>query len=161
MISPEENPFVVEFNVRFGDPETQVLMPLLEGGLYRALLACANNQLATFSETHPLNLKKKTSAVHVVLASEGYPQLSDSPMRLNGKILLKEKKNPYIYRFFSGVGRQNGHLVNSGGRVLGITALGSSQEEARKFAYEDLAQISFPGAKWRRDIGLETNGSVE
>ncbi len=144
---------VVEFNVRFGDPETQVLMPLLEGELHRVMLACVEGKLGALSQD-VLKLKTETS-IHIVLASQGYPSLDKrAPMKLNCEITLEEEEEPLVQRFFAGVKKEGDRLVNSGGRVLGITALGRDKEEARKLAYQALERVSFSGAQWRRDIGL-------
>ncbi len=136
---------VLEFNVRFGDPETQTVLPLLNWNIVKALKSVAENDLTTF-----INLKITTNnkfSVHVVKASEGYP---DSPI-LNREIDIKN--SPQLY--FAGVKLENEQLLTNGGRVLGATGIGDSFDYARKQAYEYLDSVTFDGAQFRSDIGSQ------
>ena len=150
----DDSPSVVEFNVRFGDPETQVLLPLLEGDLHPVMLACVEGRLKDCPQALELKLKRE-AAVHVVMASGGYPAVDGNPMQLNSPIVFSngEAEDFSVQRFFSGVREENGQLFNSGGRVLGITAVQKDRVKARHLVYGALKDISFAGAQWRGDIG--------
>lgn len=136
--------FVLEYNVRLGDPETQVLLPRLKSDLLELIVA------ATSHELHNLRCDlSEEVAVHVVAASEGYPQ---ADMRLFQAIKAPKATEFQGQLFYAGVGTQSGELVNTGGRVLGITALGMTKAQARTKAYSDLGKINFAGMYWREDI---------
>ena len=140
---------VIEFNVRFGDPETQVLLPLLEGDIVPLFLAAARRNLCGCVPPVVADM----TAIHVVMASEGYPDVTGQGMRLGSQIDLAPGTNDNTQVFFSGVKRKDGVLVNAGGRVLGVTALGKTLDEARRNVYARIEKIKFAGAHWRRDIG--------
>jgi phosphoribosylamine--glycine ligase len=139
---------VIEFNARFGDPETQVLLPMIEDDLVPLFLAAAKGELATAKAP----TFKKSAAVHVVMASEGYPETFGAGMRLGEKIDLPPINDNAIV-FIAGAKKKDGAWVNSGGRVLGVTALGATINDARDNAYKAIDQIHFNGAHWRKDIG--------
>lgn len=139
---------VIEFNVRFGDPEAQILMPLIDADIVPLFMAAAKGELA--SCTVPA-LNEKT-AVHVVMVSEGYPDVAGKGMRL-GQTIEISANNDNAQVFFAGVKKQDGAWTNTGGRVLGVTALGATLEEARTKAYAEIDRIKFNGAHWRKDIG--------
>ncbi|TDJ07228.1 MAG: phosphoribosylamine--glycine ligase [Deltaproteobacteria bacterium] len=149
---------VIEFNVRLGDPEAQILLPLVEGDLVPTLLSAAQGKLSELG-SKVIKLKPETS-VHIVMASGGYPSTDGTKMDLGNEITYPqdllpgvEDKNNFI--FLAGAKKSaDGPLVNSGGRVLGVTALGPELEGARKLAYQTLKDVSFKGAHWRTDIGL-------
>jgi len=145
-----EEPFVLEFNARFGDPEAQGIMPLVKRGLFAHLNAVAAN-----SERPPLPESSQSASVVVVLASKGYPEnpLAGDP------ITLRPLSNSNIVVFHAGTGRNtNGQLVTSGGRVLNVVATGPSVESARKDAYSVIGKsVQFPGMHYRSDIG---NGQI-
>ncbi len=155
----DDGPRVLEFNVRFGDPETQALMPLLESDLHPYLLACVEGTLA---QLPPPTLKKQT-AVHIVLASGGYPDTGQTPLSLGHPITYRggnwpgelpaKLQVPHIHHFFAGVSGSAENLINNGGRVLGITATGDDLQQARTRAYAEVDKIHFEGAQWRGDIG--------
>jgi phosphoribosylamine--glycine ligase/phosphoribosylaminoimidazole synthetase len=147
-----DGPKVLEFNARFGDPETQVVLPLLESDLLDVLSACAEGRLAGTDVRW-----KDESAVCVVAASAGYPEKAQS-----GKTLtLPEKTETGAIVFQAGTRRENGQLLTSGGRVLGVTALGADFTAARQKAYRLLEKISFEGMQYRQDIGArEANRQV-
>lgn len=135
---------VIEFNVRMGDPETQALLPRIKTDLLDLIDKAFRHQLSSQSvEVFP------QSAIHVVLVSQGYPERT---MSLGHPLTLPPKLQSEVY--FAGVADKNDFLVNSGGRVLGVTALASSRGEAREIAYRDVAQIHFEGCYCREDIGL-------
>lgn len=136
--------FVLEFNVRMGDPETQALMPRIESDLARLIMAAVSHELKNQScQLSPCH------SVHVVAVSEGYPQ---AQMQLGGIIDYPSSLASGAQLFFSGVKKQGSHLVNSGGRVLGVTAIANSREEARQIAYSEIHKVSFPGMYLRKDI---------
>jgi phosphoribosylamine--glycine ligase len=143
---------VIEFNTRFGDPETQILLPLLENDLAPLFVKAATGALG--DEAVKL---RESSAVHVVMASQGYPETFGDGMKLGQKIDLPESllqgSNDNSLLFVMGARRKNGAWTNEGGRVLGITGLGASMEEAREKAYRAIETIRFSGAHWRKDIG--------
>ncbi|MEK7483003.1 MAG: phosphoribosylglycinamide synthetase C domain-containing protein, partial [Planctomycetota bacterium] len=146
----DEKISVLEFNVRFGDPEAQILLPLIETDLVPYFQKIAEGGKITSLEK--IRLRKET-AVHVVLTSEGYAAIDETPMRLGETISLPQTTPESPIIFFAGVQRNtSGNLVNSGGRVLGVTALGNSLESARKKVYPFIQQIHFRGVHWRKDI---------
>ena len=139
-------PSVLEFNCRFGDPETQVILPLLEGDLAQALLDCAEGRLDPESiEAAP------GAAACVVLAAEGYPQ---SPRRGDEIHGIDDAVREGALVFHAGTGLRDGHLVTDGGRVLSVVGMGFDVAEARERAYAAAGQIHFHGMQMRRDIGL-------
>ncbi|EGG99699.1 Phosphoribosylamine--glycine ligase [gamma proteobacterium IMCC2047] len=145
----EQDVSVIEFNVRFGDPETQTLMPLVQGSLYDLLYACATGTLA---DSKPDVSLSDLYSVHVVLASGGYPSIDASPLDTGNNIEISGTFDDNCHLFYAGVKESEGQLVNSGGRVLGLTALGDSLAEARQKAYANFGKISLKGAHWRTDI---------
>jgi phosphoribosylamine--glycine ligase len=137
---------VVEFNVRFGDPETQPLLALLDSPLLPLLLGAATGTLAEV----PPPTWKPGAAVTVVMASKGYPESSSKGDVIVGTETLD--RDPAVHVIHAGTARADGRLVTAGGRVLAVTAVGVDVADARAKAYEGVAMISFPGAQWRRDI---------
>lgn len=145
---------VLEFNCRFGDPETQVLMPRIQGDLVPALVACAEGQLADAR----LEWLEET-AVCVQMVSQGYPAAPVTGMAIGGL----DKVPQDVMVFHGGTRRQDGQLVTDGGRVLGVTAIGRTMAEARTRAYAGVSAIRFEGAQWRTDIasGMDALGEGE
>lgn len=145
---------VIEFNVRLGDPETQVVLPLLEGDFSGALLAAATGTLNEFSGE--LKMSQALRAVHVVKVSKNYPSIDGTPMLLGQKISIDESLVEALDEkhklFFAGVNKQDETLVNSGGRVLGVTVLAATTDEARTRAYQLLESVYFEGQFYRTDI---------
>ncbi len=141
-----EEPFVLEFNARFGDPEAQGIIPLVKHGLFAHLNAVAAN-----SSKPPLPEWSQSASVVVVLASKGYPE---NPMT-GDPITIRPLSNRNIVVFHAGTGKNtNGQLVTSGGRVLNVAATGPSVESARRDAYSVIGKsIQFPGMHYRSDIG--------
>jgi phosphoribosylamine--glycine ligase len=140
---------VLEFNARFGDPETQSLVPLLEGDLLAALAAAANGRLARVE----LGLAEG-AAVTVVLAAESYPAEGDSGSPIDG---IESAEAAGAQVFHAGTALRGGRLVTNGGRILNVTAAGESLESARSRAYAAADLISFPGMRRRGDIALEAS----
>ncbi len=148
MISPEGKPNVVEFNVRFGDPETQVVLPLLEDDLATILLKSAEGDLSDY-EVSGFKFKPGQWAVTVVLASEGYPGSYTSGF----PITFPEKTPENSLIFHAGTRKTPEQvIVTNGGRVLNVTGLGDSLESARKNAYAVVDQVQFDHQFCRRDI---------
>lgn len=146
MLTPE-GPKVLEFNARFGDPETQVVLPRLEGDLVNIMLAVAEGR----PEDIVLSWSEKW-AVSVVLASEGYPGSYEK-----GKVILgleEAQDLDGVIVFHAGTAlNPDGELITAGGRVLNVVALGDTFEEARNRAYEACELIKFEGVQYRSDIG--------
>jgi phosphoribosylamine--glycine ligase len=140
----DEGPRVLEFNCRFGDPETQAVVPLLEGDLLEALAAAARGD-ASGAEVRAA----EGAAVTVVLAAEHYPADGDRGSAISG---VEDAEEAGALVFHAGTARQGEQLVTNGGRILAVTGLGSSLEDARAAAYEAAGRISFPGMRYRRDI---------
>jgi len=141
-----KGPMVLEFNARFGDPETQTILPRMESDLVEALEACVEGRL---SETE-FRWKPGASAC-VVAASAGYPGIYDVGLPIAG--LEEAARLPGVEIFHAGTTLDGGVYRTSGGRVLGVTATGDTLEEALGWAYEALGRISFEGMVYRPDIG--------
>ena len=139
-------PRVLEFNARFGDPETQVYLARLEDDLADLLLASAEGRLAGRELRW-----KPGAAVCVVMASAGYPGSSPKGLPIRG--LDAAAALPGVKVFHAGTALREGRVVTNGGRVLGVTATGDDVAEARRRAYAAVAAIQFEGAQWRTDIG--------
>lgn len=143
-------PKVLEFNARFGDPECQPLMMRLQSDIVEIMLATVNRKLDNIT----LKWDDRT-AVCVVLASEGYGWKPDNQVRKGVEItgLDKAAKLKDVVVFHAGTKLEGGKIVTSGGRVLGVTALGDNLEDARRKAYEACELIHFDGMQYRKDIG--------
>ena len=141
-----DGPKVVEFNCRFGDPETQAVLPLLDGDLAQIMLACAKGTL-TADMVH----WKQASACCVIMASKGYPESSHKGDVISGL----DNVAPDVQVFHSGTKVVDGQYVTNGGRVLGVTALGATLQEAIDQAYANVRRISFDGQQVRQDIGAK------
>lgn len=148
----EQGPKVIEFNNRFGDPETQAVLPRLETSLLDVFLAVTENRLAGV----PLRWSP-LRAVCVGMASAGYP----GPYEKGREISGLDSVDPDVIVFHAGTAAGSvaaagaaGAVVTAGGRVLGVTALGATHEEARAKAFDNVSRIHFEGAQYRRDIGL-------
>ncbi len=146
MITPNGDPKVIEFNCRFGDPETQVVLPLLETPLDEILLACVQQRL---DQLPPLAWKSGSAAC-VVVAAEGYPGPHQKGHSI-GNIKQAEEQGAVV--FHAGTKLNQKHLVSDGGRVLGVTAVGETLEQALSQAYEAADCIELEGKYYRRDIG--------
>ena len=150
MIDASGAPYTIEFNCRFGDPETQVVLPLLEGDLLHIMQACTDGTLAQqevkFSDG---------AAACVILASGGYPVAYEKGKPISGLVdgQLPDEENVTVYHSGTAL-TEDGALVTNGGRVLAVTALGDTFENARNLAYEACGKIDFEGKTLRHDIGL-------
>jgi phosphoribosylamine--glycine ligase len=141
-----DGPKVLEFNCRFGDPETQVLLARLESDLLDLLESVLDGTLATQKPVWA-----QGSAVCVIAASGGYPGEYSVGKPISG---LNEVGSDAVV-FHAGTRRDGDELVSAGGRVLGVTTVGDSLAQAREGAYAALAKVSFEGMHFRRDIGLK------
>lgn len=144
-----DGPRVLEFNCRFGDPETQALLPRMKSDLLPLLEATIGEQIDSYS----IDWDKRVS-VTVVLASQGYPGKYETGKAIFG--LEEAAKVPNVQIFHAGTKMANNEIVTSGGRVLAVTALGADISAARKCAYYAAALIQFEGVHYRRDIALST-----
>ena len=141
----DEGPRVLEFNCRFGDPETQALAPRLDGDVLDLLARAAGGDLAGAD----LGVSED-AAVTVVVASAGYPEAPVIGTPISG-LEAAERRGALV--FHAGTAIRDGALVSAGGRVLAVTATAKTAEEARERVYAAVAEIEFPGASFRRDIG--------
>lgn len=141
-----DGPKALEFNCRFGDPETQVLLPRMGSDLLELFLACSEGDLAGREITWSAE-----SAVCVVLASEGYPEYSSAGDEIVGLEDLPDGVNVY----HAGTEERDGKLYTAGGRVLNVVGMGTSPLEARARAYAAVERIYFPGMQYRTDIAME------
>ena len=139
-----EGPKVVEFNCRFGDPETEAVLPLFDGDLARVMLDCVHGTLSDEDVVW-----KKACAVDVVLASEGYPASHSSGEVISG---IEDAKKAGCLVFHAGTVKKNGQYVVNGGRVLNVVALADTLAEAKAKAYEGVSCISWRGMQYRHDI---------
>jgi phosphoribosylamine---glycine ligase len=146
MISPEGKPKVIEFNARFGDPETQAILPLLNSPLEDLLLACVEKKL---DQILPISWKPGAS-VCVVMASSGYPETQEIGKLISG---IKKAEEGGAVVFQAGTKIKDKSLVSNGGRVLGVSATGKDMNEAISSAYRAVSHINYDGAIYRRDIG--------
>ena len=140
----DEGPRVLEFNCRFGDPETQAVLPRIDGDLLAALAAAAAGDLGGAA----LGTSAQ-AAVTVVMAAGNYPEAGDTGSPIMG-IDQAEALGALVFQ--AGTAHRDGALVTSGGRILNVTGVGDDLEQARALAYEGAAAISFAGARYRRDI---------
>lgn len=141
-------PKVVEFNCRFGDPEAQVVLPLIDGDMYEILSACAGGGIRS------INVKSHdASAVCVVIASRGYPDNYESGKTIHGLESIRPEDGVVV--FHAATKKVNDSFVTSGGRVLGVTAIGyrNDLEGTINAAYSAVKRITFDGAYYRSDIG--------
>lgn len=141
---------VLEFNCRFGDPETQSIVPRLEGDLLAALAAAAAGDLGDSDLS-----ASDEAAVTVVLAGGGYPERADSGGPIKG---IQEAEASGALVFHAGTAVRNGRLVTNGGRILNVTARGETLADARAGAYAACEQIRFPGMRYRSDIAAQGAG---
>jgi len=140
-----EGPRVLEFNCRFGDPETQSILPRVEGDLLGALWGAATGELGS-----DLSIGEG-AAVTVVLAGGDYPEQGDSGTPIEG---VEDAEASGALVFHAGTARHGGRLVTNGGRILDVTAVGEDLAAARSAAYEAASRIAFAGMRFRRDIAL-------
>ncbi len=142
---------VLEFNARFGDPETQVILPLLESDLVGILEACINGTLGKTEVKWNAG-----AACCVVLAAGGYPEKYEKGKVIEGLGGAKAVENVVV--FHAGTKNSGGKIVTSGGRVLGITGAGATIKDAIERAYAGVAKVKFEGSQFRKDIGKRAIG---
>ncbi len=145
MLTPD-GPKILEYNARFGDPETQTYMRLLDTDLLDIVDACIDGKL----DQSKINWKK-LSACTIVLASDGYPGNYEKGKIISG--IGEAEKLENIIVFHAGTKEEKNNFITNGGRVLGVSATGENLEEALKKAYEAVSKISFEGMQYRKDIG--------
>lgn len=143
LMNDNGNPYVIEYNVRMGDPETEVVMPRIDGDLAEMLSACAEGCLDKVRYA-----KNPMTAVTVMMVSGGYPESYRKGMAMSG---FDDVVNSVV--FHAGTALNEGKIVTAGGRVVSLTAMGNSIVDARAKAYSDVEKIKFDGAYCRRDIG--------
>jgi phosphoribosylamine--glycine ligase len=143
-----EGPKVLEFNCRFGDPETQAILPRLDSDLAELLVAAARGTLGE----HKVAWKPE-ACVSVVLASAGYPGSYPTGLSIEGLDAASQVEGATV--FHAGTARRDGRVMTAGGRVLAVSALGKDLAEARRRAYEASSRISFEGMHHRTDIAEE------
>ena len=148
----ESGPKVLEFNARFGDPETQSILPRLDGDLLPALAAAAHGDLGGVE----LGITPD-AAVTVVLAGDGYPERSDAGTPIEG---IEDAQATGALVFHAGTARHGERLVTGGGRILAVTGVGPTLSEARERAYAGCERIRFDGMQYRRDIALAATATA-
>ena len=149
LMMTQTGPKVVEFNCRFGDPETQVILPLLEGDFIELATSCATGDLSKSVTWKP------QTAVCVVIASGGYPDHYETGKPIFGLDLIGTERNVLVFHAGTQTDPRTGSVVTAGGRVLGITAVGPRGDLERTIdeAYHAVEKIAFDGAYYRSDIG--------
>ncbi len=146
----EDGPRVLEFNARFGDPETQALMPRIEGDILELVTAAATGRL-----DGAVVRVSEDAAVTVVLAAPDYPWRSDYAGAEIAGVSDAEARGALV--FHGGTARRDGRLVTNGGRILSVTGLGPTVRDAREHAYAAVDEIVFDGVRFRRDIAAVTH----
>ena len=149
----DDGPKLIEFNARFGDPETEVMLPRLRDDLLSLMIACADGKLPAT----PVTLSPE-AALTVVFAANGYPATPATGTEIKG--VERAAAMPRVTVYHSGTKRVDGRLVANGGRVLTVTALGATVAEAQKRAYAAIDAIDWPGGFCRRDIGWRAIGKA-
>ena len=147
MIDGNGDPYVVEFNVRFGDPECQVTLPLIDGDVGEFLYGAATDQLSDVSVSFKLQ-----HALTVVLASEGYPKSAIKGRKIHGIERSNDTPSTWVSHAGTAVDEQ-GNIVSSGGRVLSVTSISDSLQHAHDLSYDRIGCIQLEGSHHRTDIG--------
>jgi phosphoribosylamine--glycine ligase len=153
MMITADGPKVLEFNVRFGDPECQVILARFSGDLLGVMMATVDGHLAEIEMPWD-----ERAAVCVVMAAGGYPGAYEKGQVIEGLERLRDWSGGMV--FHAGTARRDGRVVTAGGRVLGVTALGADIAAAVTAAYAAADQITWPGAHYRRDIAYRALGAV-
>ena len=146
MITPV-GPKVIEFNCRFGDPETQAVLPLLKSDLADIFIAIIDGNLNIIEPVW-----KEGASACVIIASPGYPQKADIGKKITG---IRTYRENHAYLFHAGTKKEDNTWYTAGGRVIGVTAVGNDIRSAIKAAYATVENIHFEGAHYRRDIGYQ------
>jgi phosphoribosylamine--glycine ligase len=149
LIITNDGPHVLEFNCRFGDPETQALLPRMTSDLLPLLEATIDGKLDSAARTIEWDAR---AAITVVLASAGYPGKYETGKPISGLDTVAKMEDVEI--FHAGTTHVNGEVRTAGGRVLAVTALGSTLQRARERAYDAVSRIHFENCQYRRDIAL-------
>ena len=144
IITDDGKPYVLEYNVRFGDPETQSVFPRIKSDLAEVFIKTVDNQLNSLQ----LEWDQRT-AVTVILASGGYPEVYQK-----GKVITFKQDDEEVIVFHAGTKFTDDQIVTNGGRVLGITALAEDKHQAREMIYRNIEKINFEKKMFRTDIGL-------
>lgn len=144
----DDGPKVLEYNVRFGDPEAQVVLPRMKNDMVEVIKACIEGNLSDVELEFENN-----AAVCVILASGGYPLEYQTGYKISGLDKFKDKEDSFV--FHAGTAKQDGDFVTNGGRVLGVTAIGNGLSDARDKAYKATELIDFQGKYMRTDIGKD------
>jgi phosphoribosylamine--glycine ligase len=147
MVDPAGAPYLLEYNCRFGDPETQPIMARMRGDLGAVLLGAARGEMPVGALAWDAR-----HCVCVVVAASGYP----GTVRLGDPIALERMTDHDVEVFHAGTAKRGDELISAGGRVLGVTALGISVEQARGKAYAAVDAIGLAGKQFRKDIGLRS-----
>lgn len=141
----EEQPYVIEYNVRLGDPEAEVVLPRLKTDLLELMLKCCTGRLQDCNA-----VITPETAVTVMLCSGGYPGTYETGMEISGL-----EKTGEAMVFYAGVTEKAGRMLTGGGRVMAVTALAETLEKARETVYKEVGEIDFKGKYFRRDIGKD------
>ena len=147
MMSDQNEPKVLEFNCRFGDPETQPIMMRLSSDLVELIQSCFDGTIESF----PIEWDER-SALGIIMASSGYPEKYETGLEINGLDKI-DQSYPDLKIFHSGTAIHNGKIVTNGGRVLCVTALGRDAKQAQKIAYDAVKKVTWTGVYYRSDIG--------
>ncbi len=147
LILTEKGPKVLEYNCRFGDPETQAVLPRLKTDLIEIMEDAIDCRL----DSRKIEWAEE-KAVCIIMASKGYPGAYEKGIQITGLQSVEGEKN--IIVFHSGTSEKGGKFYTAGGRVLGVTSLGNTMEEARQKAYAAVNKIHFDGMQYRKDIGM-------
>jgi phosphoribosylamine--glycine ligase len=145
LIKVGDNPFVIEYNVRMGDPETEVVIPRIKSDLVALFEAVASEKLIDFN----LDIDSKTAAT-IVVVSGGYPEEFEKGKQIFG---LDTKTESLI--FHAGTKEENGKIVSNGGRVLAVTSFGDTFSTATKKSYQTIENLKFDKMNYRKDIGFD------
>jgi phosphoribosylamine--glycine ligase len=145
LIKVGDNPFVIEYNVRMGDPETEVVIPRIKSDLVALFEAVASEKLIDFN----LDIDSKTAAT-IVVVSGGYPEEFEKGKEIFG---LDTKTESLI--FHAGTKEENGKIVSNGGRVLAVTSFGDTFSTATKKSYQTIENLKFDKMNYRKDIGFD------
>jgi len=147
MISDQNDPKVLEFNCRFGDPETQPIMMRLSSDLVELIQSCFDGTIKSF----PIEWDEQT-ALGIIMASSGYPESYETGLEINGLDTI-DQSCPDVKIFHSGTAINDGKIVTNGGRVICVTALGRDAKQAQKIAYDAVKKVTWTGVYYRSDIG--------
>lgn len=157
MIKPDGELCLLEYNSRFGDPETQAVLPIFNGDFGEAVLSCCNGTLGEYHEHYSLGSQSenaKKSSICVILASGGYPGFYEPGKKIEG--ISEAEAMPGIEIYQAGTKKvADGDIRTTGGRVLGVTAVADNMENARSLAYEAIGKIKFEKMHFRTDIGKQ------